>query len=409
MTTRSIRLPAARTRLPSWLYRAKLTPFLCLTIGAAVALVMVLRAPWVLLVTGVGLSLLVHAQRRRHPFLHPRATLLAAVTTGLVFWCTFALSGLVALLVVEFDAFVAVTAPAVIPWTVDTLSDWWTPAGSLLRAGIGATLAVSAVLYGAVRVLAEMRRAAEKAADDGVGEEHGTLQAIAPPASTNGRTPKRTYREIAREPAVVSPPAQNTAPLLDSAVAKRLSIVAAYIGVCALVWGLGIRSPVAVCAAASFIAGACALSDIARSRRGGLTCMTIFAIMSAGFAFANVLGLLSADGPLRNRYFLYVAEQHLYLASLLALANSLFPALGFWLVWRTRAGRAFSSFAPQIRGSLKLPALVLVCTVGSAASIVANLLAPTIFVGTFTGLLQLLPCTSVFLLSFVGTRRRMPS
>jgi hypothetical protein len=45
-----------------------------------------------------------------------------------------------------------------------------------------------------------------------------------------------------------------------------------------------------------------------------------------------VIGLRAAQTTVRDRYFIYAVDEHLYLASLLQLAQGCIPVLGFWLV-----------------------------------------------------------------------------
>ncbi len=131
--------------------------------------------------------------------------------------------------------------------------------------------------------------------------------------------------------------------------------------------------------------------------------------MSAAVALANISGVLAVDGPQRSRYFVYTSEPHLYLASLLALANAAMPLIGFDFILHTPLGRAIGASLPTVRASFSIRTLIAACTVSSAMAIGVSLIAPAMFTETFKSLLLQAPCISIFLLSYTGTQLDKPA
>jgi hypothetical protein len=140
----------------------------------------------------------------------------------------------------------------------------------------------------------------------------------------------------------------------------RLALVGGWVGALTICIGLGSRAPTLVYVGTLAISGALVSVDISRARSGGITNMTVFSLVAAVTAFANIFGMAARNGPARDAFFLYAAEEHLQLAALLGLSMAVLPVLGFWAAQYHPWGRFLGDFVPRISSKFSPRSLVIV-------------------------------------------------
>lgn len=120
--------------------------------------------------------------------------------------------------------------------------------------------------------------------------------------------------------------------------------------VLAFVPGILLQSPIALslaaaCAAAGFVA-----YDVADLYYGGISAITMYALIAFAIGIAHVIALRAADTPQRSQFFPYMADDYVYLATQLALAGAVIPVLAFYSVTRNALARPWTEILPTVRG-----------------------------------------------------------
>ncbi|MGI9077945.1 MAG: hypothetical protein ACR2G6_11570 [Gemmatimonadaceae bacterium] len=148
--------------------------------------------------------------------------------------------------------------------------------------------------------------------------------------------------------------------------------------------------------------------DIARARQGGVTPATLYAVGAALTAYANMRGLLSADGPRRSLYFIYTVESKLDLAIWLNLAGAILPILGFYALMRQPLLRIVPDVLPNVSGSVSDRRLVTGALVLAGFAIAVRLVTPLAALGTLGTIFFEIPTFATFALARMGTWRGIP-
>jgi hypothetical protein len=147
------------------------------------------------------------------------------------------------------------------------------------------------------------------------------------------------------------------------------------------------------------------VSDLSRAGRGGITAITAFSAVAAATTFSNIVGLMEAEGPLREMYFPYTAEDYTALAAQLQWAFTVFPVLGFWMISRNRTVASWCDAVPAIRSVVHVRAYLASLTTVSIVISCLNLPERFPFSGEATRILGMLPNLAVFTLARVGAER----
>ena len=187
-----------------------------------------------------------------------------------------------------------------------------------------------------------------------------------------------------------------------AAVASRSGY---WIGVLTLCAGIGNQSPLIINAAAAVLSLSMAASDLARHQVGGITVITLHALLCAATALANVVGLRAAQSPMRDLYFTFTVDEQLYLASLLQLAQGCIPVAGFWLVSRWKPALRTVRLAPVLDSSIEPRAAIIAGVVMATVSMAMRMSPQSIFVDTFRGLAYFAPSIATFALARLGAER----
>jgi hypothetical protein len=175
----------------------------------------------------------------------------------------------------------------------------------------------------------------------------------------------------------------------------------------ALALGLGHDKPWLIAGASAIIGLAFLLSEATKLEwlNPPLTVMALGAFVTG---IANAVGFLSIDGPNRDEFFLYAADQHLILAALLGFAGAVLPLVGGRAALRSRTIAALFAAAPRVVGSLPergfVPTLVVIGLVGVAV----NLSHALPELGTITAIVYLSPTLAAFLLARRGAAGEAP-
>jgi hypothetical protein len=253
-----------------------------------------------------------------------------------------------------------------------------------------------------------------------------TVQATQPGTASADYTPHRVVAgPLSDEPAALTlvpslvghrgpiwtallPPAAASRPCpIDWARVGRISSRVGYwIGALTLCMGIGSQSPLIVNAAAAVLSLAMAASDLGRHERGGITVITLHSLLCAATAVANVVGLREAHSPMRTLYFIYSVDEHLYLASLLQLAQGCVPVVGFWLMVRWRPALRALRLAPVLDSGIDPKAAIVGGAVMAALSIGMRMSPQSIFVDTFLALAYFAPSIAAFALARMGADRQ---
>jgi hypothetical protein len=207
--------------------------------------------------------------------------------------------------------------------------------------------------------------------------------------------------------ALLPQPIRAWSPRVNWSFAGRVgSHVCFWIGALVLCVGVGGQSPITVNVGAAAFALAMAAADLGRSREGGITVITLHSLLCASTALANVVGLRAAQSVMRDRYFIYTAEDHVYLASLLQLAQGSLPVVGFWLVVRSPAILRIVRLTPTLESRIERRPAIIAGIALSAIAIATNLGAGSKFVDTFGTLVNFAPSVLAFALARLGAEQR---
>jgi hypothetical protein len=172
--------------------------------------------------------------------------------------------------------------------------------------------------------------------------------------------------------------------------------------------GVLLAEPWIVSAGAALISVGFVATDVTDIHRGGVTPMTLYAVGGAVTSAANAIGLSNQDSARRSLYFIYTAEEHLMLASLLGLAAVTLPIWGFRLVQRGHAARTLFGWLPLVHGHVPDRWLVPAGLAACAVSYTIRYLVPLWWLGTVIGVVFLLPSLVAFTLARAGSERRVP-
>jgi len=189
---------------------------------------------------------------------------------------------------------------------------------------------------------------------------------------------------------------------------RDLSIALGIGGALFIALGVSSSSPLVLALASALLSGSLMCADVSRARRGGVTPITLYSLVSGAGALANATGLLEANTSNRGEYFFYAVDDYLTTAMWLSMAGSILPVLGFYAATRTRQGRGLCALLPAIRAEISDARLVrfgLFCGVG-ASLMRAVLLRPPF--GTLTTVVIMMPHMMIFALSRAGAARRVP-
>lgn len=157
--------------------------------------------------------------------------------------------------------------------------------------------------------------------------------------------------------------------------------------------------PWIVSLASALAAAGLAASDIARSRLGGISPITLYALAACTTECANVVGLLASDTVTRSLYFLYAVDEHLLLASWLSFAGTVLPVLGFFVLTRDPGWERMLTWLPSVSGRVTFRHL----TIGGTALAIGVVglrwlrLIPNL--GTVTAVLLEMPNIITFVLA----------
>jgi hypothetical protein len=147
--------------------------------------------------------------------------------------------------------------------------------------------------------------------------------------------------------------------------------------------------------------------DLSQLDRNRVSAITVYSLSAGAIALANTVGLLAADGPRRPVYFVYAVDEHLMLATELALAGTLIPVLAFYAMERRPELRALVDMLPPVRGYIPDRNLVIGAAAASAFVLVTRLVMPLPKLGTLTGIFLMVPQLAVFTLARAATERRI--
>ena len=170
--------------------------------------------------------------------------------------------------------------------------------------------------------------------------------------------------------------------------------------------GLLLGSSVAVCMTAFFLSIAFVASDVARGN-SSVSAITVYSLSSALIAAANTIALRAADTEKRSLYFVYMVEEHIYLASLLALAGSVIPVVTFWLISRSSGARVLLELLPRVRGRVSDRSLVTLAVAGSAIAMTARTMEIIPSLGALSSMFASIPNFAVVVLARAGMARRV--
>jgi hypothetical protein len=120
------------------------------------------------------------------------------------------------------------------------------------------------------------------------------------------------------------------------------------------------------------------------------------------------VALRAADTAERSLYFVYMAEEHIYLASLLALAGSVIPVVSFWMISRGKGLRAWLNLLPPVAGRISDRNLVVLGVVASSVVMVGRTLGILPGLGTLSTILYFTPHFAIVVLARAGMERRVP-
>ncbi len=150
-----------------------------------------------------------------------------------------------------------------------------------------------------------------------------------------------------------------------------------------------------------------AARDLASARRGGVTPATMYAIGAAAANLSNMIAHLAADGPNYSLYFPYLVEDKLFLATMLQLAGSILPILGFDAIARVWSAAIWTDLLPPVSGRIRDKHLVVVGSALALVAIATRIRFSLEFLGTLSAVVFFLPHFAAFTLARAGTERRV--
>lgn len=188
-------------------------------------------------------------------------------------------------------------------------------------------------------------------------------------------------------------------------IARQVAGVAVWLALVVGIPGATLRSAVLLSTATCLAGLAFTMLDLARLRGSGLGPITLFSMSLAVTGFANTVGLLSVDGDDSSPYFIYVASDHLLLASGLLLVGGVAVILGYRAQMRLRSARAITGLLPTVGATFGDRALVIGGSAVALLGMLANFLPTTRSLGTINAIVLLTPNLVVFVLARVGFSR----
>ena len=165
------------------------------------------------------------------------------------------------------------------------------------------------------------------------------------------------------------------------------------------------REPWMVALTSALAAGGLAAFDISRANRGGVSPMTVYALSACATELANVVGLLSVEGPSRSMYFLYAVDEHLLLASWLSLCGAVLPVLGFWAIARDPGWNRTLDILPKVVGQVRFQHLLVGGSLLAFGAIAMRSMRMLPNLGTLTALFLEMPLIVTFALARAGAER----
>jgi hypothetical protein len=158
-----------------------------------------------------------------------------------------------------------------------------------------------------------------------------------------------------------------------------------------------------------FIPLGCFLDDISRADDAGITAMTAYSAAAAIASFANTMALRAANTPDRDKYYLYVSEEHTFLATCLSLAAVTIPPLADRLIERSRTASVLRNVLPKVRGEVDDHQVVRSGTVIGLLAVLIHWRFPIGSLGTLSAVVFLIPLFVAFVLARAGTERHVKS
>ncbi len=200
-------------------------------------------------------------------------------------------------------------------------------------------------------------------------------------------------------------PEPHTRPIrLLLAVSRLMALLTAM----ALVLALGLGSPFYYSVATATVSLAFAFHDGAYSRAGLLSPMTVYAASSALMGIANAYGIAQQFTDARASYFVYTSEEHLLLATQLALAGAVVPLAANYMLLRSGIMPALADVFPRVTGRVDDRRLVYGGIWVAALSIVMHIMFRFSSLGTVGALVYLIPQLLAFTLARAGYGRGVP-
>jgi hypothetical protein len=200
-------------------------------------------------------------------------------------------------------------------------------------------------------------------------------------------------------------PAPQMQPIRLLLTASRLM---ALLTAMAMVLALGLESPFYYSVATATISLAFACHDGAYARAGLLSPMTVYAASSALMGIANAYGIAQQFTEARATYFVYTSEEHLLLATQLALAGAVVPLAANYLLLRSGIMPALADIFPRVKGRVDDRRLVYGGIWVAAISILMHIAFRFSSLGTVGALVYLIPQLLAFTLARAGYGRGVP-
>ena len=168
------------------------------------------------------------------------------------------------------------------------------------------------------------------------------------------------------------------------------------------------QSPWVMSLASLCICLAFASFDLSRASKGEITPATLYALSLAATSAANMIAFLSADGPNRSLYFLYVVEDQLLLSTMLTLAGAVFPIVGFHAITKHPLFREGVRILPDVSWTVSDSRLVGGALVLTLLSYLLRSAGTFPGFGTISFLILAIPTLAAFTLARAGAARRVP-
>ncbi|HJU88380.1 MAG TPA: hypothetical protein VJ672_03265 [Gemmatimonadaceae bacterium] len=187
--------------------------------------------------------------------------------------------------------------------------------------------------------------------------------------------------------------------------AGAASDILIWIGVTTAVGALSLVSPILLAVAAALIGPGLALRDVARADTGGITPITLYALSAGIIGMANAVGLSAAETDKRALYFVYAADEHLFLAMQIMLVGGVLPVLAFWAVERSHSARSLAQLLPRVHGDVGGRHLIRNAVALELIVVVVRQTLPLDALGTIGSVFLLLPHFLIFILARIGAER----